>query len=202
MMSGIDVRYAVGQGPYTRLSAIIALAINLQDLSLTMDEASTAMTAPVFISASHRVWAHISLVKLGTLRKLELVGWDVPQADLQYFLTRHKDTLTTITLNKCVALFGDSKDVFRSLLGSKTLRCLSVRQFGEGNQRVYFPMTCVAVETPLRRTDWLEVAREKYTTTIQPWQNWDDSLNELIDDLAVSNVLVDPAADDAGQWIL
>lgn len=190
----------MGKKLQTGLATILAGASILEELSLTMDKASMAMTAPTFVSDSYKVFYHISFIIFNKLQRFALSGWDVPSTYLQRLLTSNKNTLTMLSLSDCT-VFGDWRDVLQELLGSTSLFCLRIHQVSNNFNRVAFPTTCITIEHSTKDNDWQEVAALQYSAGIVSGEDWDARLYAIVQDVTERDVLADPTADDAGYWI-
>ncbi|KAF2026072.1 hypothetical protein EK21DRAFT_92713 [Setomelanomma holmii] len=188
----------VGPMPCSGLGALLIIASNLNKLSLSLDRASLAEHDQIVNSHGYKAFTALAKTPLPGLRHCELKGWDLPDHLLREFLSGQHDILHHLELKDCTVL-GDFSNVLRALLESRSLRSLKLHLLGWDFERVIFPHTSEVYELILD-WEWVAISPMFCTTSLSPWQDWDESLRVIIADMAVTTTLVSPTADDAVNW--
>jgi hypothetical protein len=165
-----------------------------------MDAASIAETAPREPSDTVRIWTAIQSIVFVKLRSLRLSGWEMLAEGLANFLSNHSNSLVEVTIENCI-LHGSWQPVLSTLDSSTSLRRLILDQIGQSFYRIMFPSTSEAGSMDVDDNDWQIVGRSIHVASILPHEDWNSKLESIMDDMVVSEKLIDPEALDADIWL-
>jgi hypothetical protein len=179
------------------LFSVLRAAKGLEGLSIAVDTASVARSSVVESSGISHISNLVCMQKFSHLGFFELRGFEFHSAAIMMFLSNHKHSLSGLRFADC-NLIGSWTEVFSGMCDSTVMQRLRLCQLGQNWCRVGFPNTYLTHTTDVTS---LQAHRGWHAVAILPHQEWRRSLDAIIQDLTVTNTMVDSSAADALYWV-